>query len=192
MGSAAPSLPMVDRSIVLRGSVLSPQDQDTLCLPFSAKEISDVGMDSCKALDWMVIMFTCLSKLGVGPSVIAAVQNLFLSGKMPKQVNCTYVTLIPKTENACSVKEFRPIACCSVLYKILSKVLANRMQSVLSSVIGDCQSAFVKGRVIFYNLILSHELVKGYGRKNISPRCMIKIDKRLMTLWSGLLSSSLC
>lgn len=49
MGSAAPSLPMVDRSIVLRGSVLSPQDQDTLCLPFSAKEISDVGMDSCKA-----------------------------------------------------------------------------------------------------------------------------------------------
>lgn len=133
-------------------------------------------MDSCKApsLDGYNVYF--FKKVWVGSSVINAVQSFFLTGKIPKQLNCTYVTLIPKTENACRVKEFRPIACCSVLYKILSKVLANRMQSVLSSVIGDCQSAFVKGVVIFDNIILSHKLVKGYGRKNISPRCMIKID----------------
>ena len=46
----------------------------------------------------------------------------------------------------------------------------------MSSIINDTESAFVKGRVIFDNMILSHELIKGYGRKNVSPRCMLKID----------------
>lgn len=86
------------------------------------------------------------------------------------------LTLIPKCENASSVKKFRPIACCTVLYKIISKILANMLRSVLSTVISGCQSAFVQGRLIFDNIILSHELVKGYGRKHISPRCMVKVD----------------
>lgn len=44
--------------------------------------------------------------------------------------------------------------------------------------VDGCQSAFVPGRVISDNIILSHEIVKGYNRKNVSPRCMLKIDMR--------------
>jgi len=50
------------------------------------------------------------------------------------------------------------------------------MQGVLNIIVCDSQSAFLKGRVIFDNIILSHELLKGYGRKGTSPRCMLKID----------------
>lgn len=74
------------------------------------------------------------------------------------------------------MKNFRPIACCTVLYKIISKILANRMKRVLDTIICDSQSAFVQGRLIFDNILISHELVKGYSRKRISPRCMVKVD----------------
>jgi len=94
---------------------------------------------------------------------------------MPRIINSTYVTLIPKIPKATSIKNYRPIACCSVIYnKIISKVLTNRMQGVLDSIIRESQSVFIKGRVIFDNIILSHELVK--------------IDlQRHMTLLNGLL-----
>lgn len=96
----------------------------------------------------------------IGPDIVAAVQNFFeTTSFMPKQINCAYMSLIPKVDSACAVKDFRPVACCSVLYKIISKVLSNRMQHVLDDIIGGSQSSFVKSRVIFDNVILSHELV---------------------------------
>ncbi|XP_019237159.1 PREDICTED: uncharacterized protein LOC109217376 [Nicotiana attenuata] len=49
-------------------------------------------------------------------------------------------------------------------------------KEILPEVIDSCQTVFVPGRVITDNIIMSHELIKGYGRKNTSPRCMLKID----------------
>lgn len=93
-------------------------------------------------------------------------------------MNVALITLLPKCKNADKVSKFRPISCCYVLYKIISKILANRLKVVLESIIGKTQSAFVPSRLIFDNILLSHELIKGYQRKNISPRCMIKIDEQ--------------
>lgn len=50
------------------------------------------------------------------------------------------------------------------------------MQHGIPCLVGESQSAFFKGRVIFHNVILIHDLVKVYGWKNISPRCILKID----------------
>lgn len=86
------------------------------------------------------------------------------------------LTLIPKCENATSVREFRPIACCTILYKIISKILANQLKGVLDFIICGSQSAFVPGRLIFDKIIISHEPIKGYNRKQVSPRCMVKVD----------------
>lgn len=86
------------------------------------------------------------------------------------------VTLTPKVTTASCMKEFRPTACFSLLYKIISRIITDRLQLVLPDIINENQTAFIKGRVIFYNKILSDELIKGHSRKNIkSPRCMVKI-----------------
>nr|XP_016449921.1 PREDICTED: uncharacterized protein LOC107774789 [Nicotiana tabacum] len=57
-----------------------------------------------------------------------------------------------------------------------SEIFAARMQKVIGGIICEAQAGFVPGRKIGYNIILAHELIKGYTRKHISPRCMIKID----------------
>ena len=74
------------------------------------------------------------------------------------------------------MKEYRPIACCTVLYKIISKLITHRLHEVIHTVIGDSQAGFIPGRKIGDNIILAHELVKAYTRKNVSPRSMLKID----------------
>lgn len=55
-------------------------------------------------------------------------------------------------------------------------MLTKRLRNVMDFLVDPCQAAFVSGRMLNDNVILSHELVKGYGRKGISPRCMFKVD----------------
>lgn len=61
-----------------------------------------------------------------------------------------------------------------MVYKILSKVLAARVQPFIPGLINPCQGGFVKGRLIVDNVPLCHELVRGYNRKGISPQMLIK------------------
>ena len=65
--------------------------------------------------------------------------------------------MIPKTKNFEYVTEFRPISLCNVLYKIFSKVLANKLKRVLPNIILEHQSAFIKGRLIIDNILVAFE-----------------------------------
>jgi hypothetical protein len=65
------------------------------------------------------------------------------SGVFPPNLNSTNIVLIPKGESQTSMKDWRPITLCNVLYKITAKVLANRLKKVLNKRISDNQSAFV-------------------------------------------------
>ncbi|XP_074290429.1 uncharacterized protein LOC141617147 [Silene latifolia] len=114
----------------------------------------------------------------IGPDFTAAVLNFFKSGHMPKQANSTLISLILKKLVDASVLDYRPISCCTVFYKTISKILTSRLQKVIPTIVGEDQTAFIKGRSIFENIMLSQSLVKGYTRKNISPRCLIKVDIR--------------
>lgn len=95
---------------------------------------------------------------------------------MLREWNSTTLTLVPKIPSPSMAKDFRPIACCNVVYKVITNILAHRMQSVLPLVIGLTQSAFIKGRSIVDNVLLMHELIRNYHRDVGMPRCAIKID----------------
>ena len=79
------------------------------------------------------------------------------SASLPANLNHTFVTLIPKVKNMEYVLEFRPISLCNVLYKIFSKVLANRLKRILPNIIIEHQSAFTKSRLISDNILVAFE-----------------------------------
>lgn len=105
-----------------------------------------------------------------------AVQSFFAKGFLPKGVNTTILALIPKKTEAIEMKDYRPISCCNVLYKVISKILANRLKAILPNLIALNQSAFIKDRLLIENLLLATELVKDYHKDSVSSRCTIKID----------------
>ena len=67
-------------------------------------------------------------------------------GRFVKSLNATFLTLIPKKRGAEDLKDFSPISLMGSLYKLLTKVLANRLKKVVDKVITESQNAFVEGR----------------------------------------------
>lgn len=86
--------------------------------------------------------------------------------KFSTSVNDTTLVLIPKKEKVEEVKDLRPIALCNVLYKVLSKVLANRLRKILPGLISEEQSAFDPGRNIIDNVMVAFELLHYLKRKS--------------------------
>ncbi|XP_060195114.1 uncharacterized protein LOC132624337 [Lycium barbarum] len=140
--------------------------------------ILDMPKEKAPGVDGFPIEFFTRNWEIVKKEVIEAVQNFFSTRKLDPTVNCTAVTLVPKKQTPTHVKDYRPIACCTTIYKIIAKVLTSRLKTVIDGLIGCCQSAFIEGRHILDNIIFSHELLKGYNRKWISLRCVLKVDLR--------------
>lgn len=114
----------------------------------------------------------------IGAEVTAVVREFFISGNLLKQWNATTIVLIPKFPNASCTSDFRPISCMNTLYKVIARLLTDRLQKLLSCVISPSQSAFLPGRLLAENVLLATEMVHGYNWRNISPRGMLKVDLR--------------
>ena len=95
----------------------------------------------------------------VGDRVTDEVLDVLNGGDIPSGWNDTTIVLIPKVQNPEQVKDLRPISLCNVLYKVVSKVLANRLKIILPSIISPSQSAFVPGRLISDNSLIAYELL---------------------------------
>ncbi|XP_031288180.1 uncharacterized protein LOC116146875 [Pistacia vera] len=84
-----------------------------------------------------------------------AVRYFFVTNEMPRCVNATKIALVPKVDNPSRMTDFKPISCCNVLYKCVTKVIVNQFKVVLPVVIGSSLLAFVPGRRISDNILLT-------------------------------------
>uniref|UniRef100_A0A803PBV4 Reverse transcriptase domain-containing protein n=1 Tax=Cannabis sativa TaxID=3483 RepID=A0A803PBV4_CANSA len=114
----------------------------------------------------------------VGCDVIQLVRNFFETSVLPRGLNATNLVLIPKKKNPSAMGELRPIALCNVPYKIVSKVLANRMKGILDHVVSETQSAFIPGRLISDNIMVAFEVMHFLKRKTTGRKgfMAIKLD----------------
>ncbi|KAL0401042.1 UNVERIFIED_CONTAM: hypothetical protein Slati_4134100 [Sesamum latifolium] len=101
-----------------------------------------------------------------------AVLEFFQNGRLLKQVNATLLTLIPKVRAPTTVSDFRPISCCNVLYKAITKILVSRIKDCLDDLISPTQNAFMPGRRIGDNVMLAQELFMGYNQCHL-PKCVL-------------------
>ena len=101
----------------------------------------------------------------VGKDVVLMVRKFFTTGVLMDNINSTDIVLIPKKKNPSRLTELRPIALCNVIIKIITKVIANRLKHVLDCVISDTQSAFLPGRLITDNVMISFEVMHYLKKK---------------------------
>ena len=113
----------------------------------------------------------------VGSLVKQEVRQTFATKKMPKYLNKTHLVLIPKIQGPETLGNYHPISLCNTTYKLVSKIIVNRIRPVLGDLISLVQTAFVSGRrgtdnaIIFQELI--HSISKAKGKEGYMA---IKID----------------
>lgn len=95
--------------------------------------------------------------------------------KLVSGLNHFFIVLIPKKEEALTLKDYRPISLIGCVYKIMSKVLAVRLSKVINHIISDCQSAFVSNRSIMDGVVILNEVISEARRKKFE-RILFKID----------------
>jgi len=128
--SSNPSIPSNLENLITPS--LSDEDIEMLSKIPLPKEIKEVvfSIGSNKALEpdgMSAHFFKCYWNI-IGGEVIEAITSFFQRGYMLKEINHSFIVLIPKGSNAAIVSQYRPISLCNVLYKIISKLLANRLK----------------------------------------------------------------
>lgn len=153
-----------------------------LCREFSDDEIYNavclIGDDKAPGPDGLTARFykTCWDI--VGADVILEVKNYFRTATMKPLVNHTNICMIPKITNPETLSDYRPIALCNVLYKIISKCLVARLKTHLDAIVSDAQAAFIPGRLVNDNVMIAHEIMHSLkARKRVSQSYMaVKTD----------------
>lgn len=171
----------VNRSSVsnLQFSSLIVAEGVSLIKPFSVDEIKAVvwDCDSFKSSGPDGINFGFIKDfwLDLKDDIMRFVSEFHRNGKLSKGINTIFISLIPKVDSPQKLNDFRPISLVGSLYKILAKLLANRLRGVIDSVISDSQSAFVKNRQILDGILIANEVVDEARKKN-KDLMLFKVD----------------
>lgn len=113
----------------------------------------------------------------VGASFCNMILEIFREHVKVREVNQTLITLIPKVEQVCNIRDFRPISLCNVAYKVITKILAQRLRVVMGALVNPCQSSFIPNRQSRDNIIVAQEVFHSMRRRTGKKGWMaIKID----------------
>lgn len=154
---------------------------EELCKPYSDEEIKEalfqMGPTKAPGPDGFPALFYQTHWDFFKEEICSAVRGFLLGENIPEGLCDSVIVLIPKVNNPEHLSKFRPISLCNVLYKIASKVLANRLKLFLPDIVSDFQSAFVPGRLITDCALVAfeclHTIRKQHSKK---PFFALKID----------------
>ena len=113
----------------------------------------------------------------LGPSIIQVIQEIFEQLTIPPSWGDTNLFLIPKVAHPELINQFRPISLCNTLYKLLSRIIVQRLKPFMTEVINPCQAGFVPGRRTSDNNIIVQEAIRTLtSRRGRTRYVALKLD----------------
>lgn len=135
MGESSNILPCPNSEVIMKGTCLTRTQQLELIKEVTAEEIfasiKSMPTDKVSGVDGFPIEFFTQYWEEVKSDVLEDVLGFFQRGKMNNVINCTAMTLIPKVPTHTQVKDYRPLLCCTTLYKIITEVITRRLKTVI-------------------------------------------------------------
>jgi hypothetical protein len=163
----------------LNFDVISPEERDMLEKKFETEEVlqvvKDLQGDKAPGPDGFTMAFFQQCWSVIGGDVMNFFAEVHTHCKFEKSLNASFIVLIPKKQNASNIRDFRPISLIGSVYKLLAKVLANRLRMVLDGLISESQNAFVGGRKILDLVLIANECLDSRLKSHV-PGVICKLD----------------
>lgn len=178
---------VIERALSRQITPETNQALTTIPTPLEVKKaLFAIHPDKAPGPDGFSASFFQANWTAVGPAIVEEVREFFITGRMPETINMTHVRLIPKNQNALKVSDYRPIALCNVYYKIISKILSLRLRLVLGSIFSENQSAFLPGRAIADNVLITHEILHYLKDSEAKKHCYMAVKTDMSKAYNRL------
>ncbi|KAL8094943.1 hypothetical protein AgCh_036452 [Apium graveolens] len=154
---------VLDEVVNCMPTTITEEQNMDLIMPIAEKGVKaalfQMHPDKAPGPDGMTPTFFQKHWYVMGNHIIELTRYFFETGDILEGLNKMNIVLVPKKKDPFTITELCPIALCNVLMKVITKVLANRLKEVLNMVVSDTQSAFMPGRLISDNIMISYEIL---------------------------------
>ena len=152
---------------------------DMLVERFKEEEVKvamwECGSEKCPGPDGLNFKFIKKYWNLIKPDVLRFLDEFYVNGKFPRGCNASFIALIPKVHEPQCLNEYRPISLIGCIYKIVAKLLANRLKKVMPFIIDERQSAFIEGRHLLHSVVIANEVVED-ARRGQKSCIVFKVD----------------